>query len=291
MKVSVMITSHNRREELRRTLSHLAKLKPGPDEVLVTLDGCTDGSEEMVRREHPATKVFVNGEREGSVPNRDRMVREAAGDLVLSLDDDSYPEQTDFLGVAVRWFTEEPRLAVLAFRQISDEFPDQPEVAAGEQVRRIASYASSGVMIRRQAYVELPGYLVMFGHFYEEPDFCLQCIAAGWEVWMAGSGITIRHHWTATGRNELGNHHRHARNEQWSIWIRCPWPWWPLLSLRRAAGQFRYACKRGPAWVVREPVWWGEAVRGFRQAWSQRQPVAWEAYRRWMKLLRNPEPL
>jgi hypothetical protein len=37
----------------------------------------------------------VNKTGHGSIASRDRMMREARGDLVLALDDDSYPEQLD----------------------------------------------------------------------------------------------------------------------------------------------------------------------------------------------------
>ena len=40
LTVSVCITTHNRRDELARTLSMLGKLNPAPDEILVAVDGC-----------------------------------------------------------------------------------------------------------------------------------------------------------------------------------------------------------------------------------------------------------
>jgi hypothetical protein len=87
----------------------------------------------------------------------------------------------------------------------------------------------------------------------------------------------------------MRTHHLHARNEQWSILIRCPWPWLPLLCLRRAAGQLRYAASRGPAWVLREPRWWLQALRGLRHI--RRRPVSWKGYRLWLSLLRSPRPV
>ena len=51
----------------------------------------------------------------GSVASRDRMMREARGDLVLALDDDSYTEQLDCIARIVPTFEEHPKLAVLHF--------------------------------------------------------------------------------------------------------------------------------------------------------------------------------
>ena len=83
----------------------------------------------------------------------------------------------------------------------------------------------------------------------------------GMRVWFEPS-IVIRHHWTSTGRSEQRIHARHARNEQWSAWMRCPLPWLPLVAASRAFSQFRYACSRGWPWVWREPLWWFSALRG-----------------------------
>ena len=51
----------------------------------------------MVLREFPGFVVLENPERQGSVASRDRMLRLASADIVISLDDDSYPVEPDFL--------------------------------------------------------------------------------------------------------------------------------------------------------------------------------------------------
>jgi len=90
--VTIMITTKNRSADLSRTLRVLRELNPQPVEVLITSDGCTDETVEVVRRECHNATLIVNSEGKGSVASRNRMMREAKGDLVLALDDDSYPE-------------------------------------------------------------------------------------------------------------------------------------------------------------------------------------------------------
>ena len=95
MTVSVMITTRGRIVDLRRTCHALQQLNPPPLEVLITIDGCMERVIEAVKAELPQARVLVNPIGLGSVASRDRMMREARGDLVLALDDDSYPEQLD----------------------------------------------------------------------------------------------------------------------------------------------------------------------------------------------------
>ncbi len=290
MTVSIMITTRNRADDLSVTLRALRALRPGPHEVLITLDGCTDRSRAVVSSLMPEARVFENQIGGGSVPARDRMMRAASGDLVLSLDDDSYPLDGDFLPRAAAFFEQDPGLGVLCFPQRSEEFPDTLEQADFGPDELTGSYASSGAMLRRSTYLALDGYAVVFGHICEEPDYALQCTAAGVRV-RRHTGLLIRHHYSGVNRDEIRIHHLQARNECWSVLLRCPSPWWPLVLLRRAAGQFFYACSRGPAWVLREPTWWRRFIEGLPSVWRCRRTVAWPAYQAWRKTLRNPRRL
>src|SRR5205085_25122 len=138
-----------------------------PDEILVTLDGCTDDSADMLRTRFPQVKVRENPVARGSVPSRDAMLRAATGDLVLSLDDDSYPVERDFLARVTRLFAGDPALALVCFPQRSDEFPTSLSQSGFGPDRRVGSYASSGAVLRRSTYLALPGYVNAFSHGYE----------------------------------------------------------------------------------------------------------------------------
>jgi len=284
MRVSIMITTRNRAGELRRTIQMLGRLDPSPDEILITADGCTDDTAEFVSSALPNAKLIVNQSAIGSVASRDRMMREAKGDLVLALDDDSYPEQSHCVSRIVPFFQQRPELAVLHFHQRTDEYPETlVETKIGSEERLTRSFANSGAVLRRSTYLQLPGFEPRFYHMYEEPDYALQCVAAGYDV-LFSPIVTIRHHYAGRARDEIGIHHRHARNEFWSTLMRCPFP--PLLAMLawRVFSQFRYACKRGWSWVVREPWWWGQAAVGFPYFLRKRKPVSWGAYQRWLSL-------
>ncbi|MFZ0916581.1 MAG: glycosyltransferase [Candidatus Udaeobacter sp.] len=283
MTVSVMITTKDRVSDLRRTCCALRKLKPPPLEVLITIDGSTENVVEAVNAELPQARVFVNQIGLGSVASRDRMLREARGDLVLALDDDSYPEQLDCIVRIAPLFEQRPKLAVLHFPQRTDEYPETlaPTYFGSEHLTR--SFANSGAVLHRSIYLQLPGFESRFFHMYEEPDYALQCVAAGYDV-LFSPMITIRHHYSGQARDETRTHHLHARNELWSTVMRCPFPFAVGIAAWRVFSQFRYACKRGCSWVVREPVWWGRALAGIPYCLRNRRPVSWAGYKRWLAL-------
>ena len=283
LTISVMITTRNRVDDLMRTCRNLQRLNPSPNEWLITADGCRDNTEHLIRQEFPEVRLIVNDEPTGSVSSRDRMIREAQGDLMLALDDDSYPEEVDCIARIIPFFEQNSRLAVLHFPQRSDEYPKTLEKSQFGSERFTHSFANSGAVLRRSTYLQLPGFEPKFFHMYEEPDYALQCIAAGYDV-LFSPIVTIRHHYSGRVRSEMSNHHRHARNEFWSVLLRCPFLYAPGVALYRALSQFQYACQRGFSWAIREPAWWWQALAGIPYCLGKRRAVSWRSYKRWLRL-------
>jgi GT2 family glycosyltransferase len=278
-----MITTRNRAEDLERTCEIIAALNPPPIEVLITADGCADDTMNVIQRHVPHATVIINKNARGSVACRDVMMRQARADLVFALDDDSYPEQMDCVALLSRLFEKKPKLAVLHFPQRSDEYPETLSRTESGPEHLTRSFANSGAVLRRSTYLQLPGFEPRFFHMYEEPDYALQCVAAGYDV-LFSPVVTIRHHYSSRARSEMRNHHRLARNEFWSTIMRCPFPFAVGIAAWRVFSQFRYACKRGWSWVIREPAWWWQAVAGIPYCLTKRRPVSWSGYKRWVRL-------
>jgi GT2 family glycosyltransferase len=207
--------------------------------------------------------------------------------VFVSLDDDSYPLETDFIARVRELFAAHPRLAVASFPQRTDEFPESLTATDFSPPCFVGSYANSGAALRRIAFEELGGYPDFFFHAYEEPDFALRCAAAGWQA-RHETSLTIRHHFTATQRNEMRTHQRHARNELWSVLMRCPFPQCAAVAAFRVVRQLGYAWRRGLGWVVREPAWWIAALGGVARCLTERRALPWQKYRAWMEMVRKP---
>jgi GT2 family glycosyltransferase len=286
VRVAITITTHNRRDELARTLMHLGRLDPAPDEILVCADGCSDGTLELLK-EQPSIRTIVHERAAGSIPSRNELGRACVSDVFVSLDDDSYPLDPDFIAQVRSVFGRHRRLAVVGFAQRSDEFPESLAMSAFGHAQFVGTFANSGAAIRRDVFLELGGYPEFFFHAYEEPDFALRCVCAGWQVWYEPS-LLVRHHFTAVQRNEVRTHQRHARNEFWSIVLRCPMPQLFLIAAFRGLRQLGYAARRGPAWILQEPRWWGQAIGGICRCLEQRRPLPWRRYLAWMRLVRRP---
>lgn len=284
---AVSIATHNRLEELQRTCAILAALDPPPGELLIAADGCTDGTAAWVRAHLPDARLFVNTPGKGSIGARDEMIRAARSDIILSLDDDSHPVERDFIAKSIELFEKMPRLAVASFPQRTDEYPETLTATDFGAPHFPGSYVNAASAFRRSAYLELDGWDLSFRYAYDEPDYALQCLAAGWQVYHF-PGLTIRHHYSPKNRDEMRIHQRHSVNEQWSVWKRCPFPWVIPVAAFRAARQLGYAARRGPRWVLREPAWWWKSIAALPACLRARRPASWRAYRAWMGLAREP---
>ena len=228
--------------------------------------------------------MIENATSRGSVFSRDRMLRLAKGDIVMSLDDDSYPLDDDFFARVRELFAEYPDAAVISFPEIRDNGESASATKTpGTPPHLVSAYPNCAASMWRKMYLESAGFPVFFGHMYEESDYSLQCYALGYEVRFEPS-LRIRHHVSPVRREPIQRHHFNARNELWSVWMRCPFPQVIAVSLFRVWRQFRYACSEGFSWAVREPVWWCAALKGLGQCVLNRRPTPWSVYFCWMKL-------
>jgi len=320
MTSSIMIATRNRCANLQSTCRRLVELQPQPKEILICADGCTDGSVQMIKAEFPQFQLSENEPAVGSVAARHRLLTTATGDIVVSLDDDSYPADKDFFARLPDAFAAHPEAAVISFPELrngeisapangrnssvrgsSEILPLSRRGTSGERVGErgsfivgrspsghyVSAYPNCAAAMRRDIYLKTGGYPPFFFHGYEEPDYALQCYAAGYAVWFEPS-LPIRHHLAAANRSPFRFHQSNARNEIWSVWLRCPWPWLPVVSLFRVWRQFRYACTEGWRWAIQEPLWWVAALFGIGSCWRARRPLPWQIYFAWMRLARNP---
>ncbi len=87
--VSVVITTYRRRDSLEQTVSAIAA-DPHPDEIVVVVDGCDDGSYELLtelaEKEPRLRPVWRENGGEGAA--RQTGVEASTGEVVLLLDDD-----------------------------------------------------------------------------------------------------------------------------------------------------------------------------------------------------------
>jgi GT2 family glycosyltransferase len=127
LAVSVVIPTYQRRELVRLALAALARqtVAPADYEVIVSIDGSTDGTREMIERlDMPYALASIWCENRGRAAACNAGIALARGHLLVLLDDDMAPAP-GFLEAHLRAHVHPSRLGVLGAVPIAIE-PDSP---------------------------------------------------------------------------------------------------------------------------------------------------------------------
>lgn len=91
-KISFLVAVHNEEKILDKALKHLSKIPYKNYEVILGLDGCTDNSEDIVKKyvkSHPKIfRYFILNERKGKHAVINKIVKKAKGELIIINDAD-----------------------------------------------------------------------------------------------------------------------------------------------------------------------------------------------------------
>jgi GT2 family glycosyltransferase len=121
-RVSVVIPTFQRCDSVQRLIHALAQQTFSPDgyEVIVSIDGSTDGTREMVERASvPYSLRALWQSNQGRAAACNAGIRAAAGGLIILLDDDMEPV-TDFLAAHERAHATDCRLGVLGAAPVEE---------------------------------------------------------------------------------------------------------------------------------------------------------------------------
>jgi len=174
MKVSVIIPTQNRMEELRRCLTSVFQQESREREVLVVDNGSEDGTVEMLVRDFPEARIIRNSSNVGACAARNQALAVAEGEYVWFLDSDSEAadprclsnmlamiESDENIGSVGGEFHEDDEEGVLV--RVKRVLPNgetvNEYVPSGEAERREGDYlATCNCLARRQHLLEWGGF-------------------------------------------------------------------------------------------------------------------------------------
>lgn len=217
--VTILISTKDRPDDLRRTLGELRAQSYPATELLILDDGSVPPLESVVREQAPAARYMYHPESAGQSQRRSEGFLEATGDYILHLDDDSYPVQPDAISKAVQLMQSRPEIGVLSFYIFNGEHlpAELPALAP----RYHASFVGCGALIRSAAIRQVGGYREFFGNEWEEEELSLRMMKAGWAIYFFPD-VLVHHHVSPRNRRTPRTWMRGFRNKLWAIVMHLP---------------------------------------------------------------------
>lgn len=174
-RLSVVIPTRNRREELARSLpAVLRELREG-DEAIVVDNGSSDGTLAALRPRFGDVRWIELG-KNLSCASRNVGAGAARGDVLVMMDDDSVPEPGAFDAIR-SVFEEDDGVGAVACRIRLMNSPGRHDAGGLAGV-----VVNCGAAIRCEAFVSVGGYPIGFDYYAEEYDLCCKLWLAGWRI-------------------------------------------------------------------------------------------------------------
>ena len=208
--VSVVITTWNRREDLKGTLLQLKDQRYSNLEIIVVDNNSTDGTRELIEEHFPEVRGISLPENVG-IEGTNLGMREAKGKYILLLDNDSSPKE-DAIAKMVAAFERDPKIGIIAFnvRGLDFQNPEprtqNPEPAYG--------FSGGGAGIRRTILEEVGYFPGEFFLYLCEQDLSIRVLNGGYEI-VHYPDIIAHHRTSGISRKRRQVAYYYTRNLFW----------------------------------------------------------------------------
>ena len=183
--VSVCILSYNRKADLAHTLRLLQRDPYGRLELLVADNASEDGTPELLQTEFPNVRLFTHPENIG-IDALNTAFGAALGELILVLDDDSWPEP-GAIDRAVARFAEKPPLGLIACDILEPRGQKRWDMAylplyPGHGPQPWHCFVGCGFFVRTELLQAMGGYPEDFFLYANEAPVAAEVLLRGYDL-------------------------------------------------------------------------------------------------------------
>lgn len=226
-RVAVVVLTHNRRDEVLRTVNRLREL-PGRPPVVAVDNASSDGTAEALRAVSGIDVVALPVNL--GAAGRNVGARRVSSTYVAFADDDTWWEPASLVRAA-DLLDAHPRIAVVSGRVLVG--PDEREdpacaVMAHSPLERapglpgvpLLGFLAGASMVRRRPFLEHGGFHPMLFLGGEEKLLAVDLVSAGWHCLYVPEVVV--HHSPSPQRATDDHRRLLVRNALWFMWLRRP---------------------------------------------------------------------
>ena len=233
MRISAVIVTHDRKDDLRRSIGAYLKQTHPDTEIVVVDNASTDGTREMMENDFPDVKYLWLPDN-FDIRAINIGVEMSTGDVIWRNDNDSNPETDDVFEKVNDIMEKHPDIHILAGEDIEvrsnyaiyEWYPKKVDKEnVPEKGYKSHTLCGTGAAIRREVFDKIGGFWE-FG--FEEIEFCTRAIVADFNIRYFPNIRTL--HYASPGNRNVGNRFVHMSKQ----YVRYTWKFFPFW---RAAGR------------------------------------------------------
>ena len=215
---SILVCSYNGGAKLQRMLPSLQS-QDAPIGEIILLD---DGSNPPLSEVGGNVEILRHAKCRGCIASRNELARRSKNEFMFFFDDDVVLDNPLALRRAAAIMDSDSTVGAVAFRQraLDGTFP-QLQPVHGSRVRQIATYLGWAHLIRRSAWERVGPFIEMFEYGWEEAEFSLRLLDAGYKV-MGDPMLSVIHDVADNSKNLAKRHFLNARNMLFTYFLRYP---------------------------------------------------------------------
>jgi GT2 family glycosyltransferase len=238
MKISILIVSKNRKGELFFTLNKIKNLVDSSvHEVLVLLDGSNDDSDELINQFNWINWTVLK-ESIGASAARNLLYPKAQGEILIGLDDDAHPLNTDFIEHTTYLFKKHANAGIIAFQEVKGIYSSDSEALAQsksiENEYLTNEFIGCGFAIRKKAYDATNGFPIWIDIYGEEPCVAIEVMANGLDI-LYSDKIKVNHRVNKEVRKNTGQNYfrfgKQLKNSTYYFLVYYPFPFGSIVKL------------------------------------------------------------
>ena len=290
--ISVVILTYNRPGYANSLVDQLRSLSSFIRDIVV-VDNHSEVPVEIDSRSPIAVKILRLPQNLGAA-GRNVGIREAAGSIVLTLDDDVSPPTIEGLQ-ALRGQFEKADVAAVCFKVLEDGTGKQINWCHRYDIEKcgdlefLTNEISEGaVAFRKDAVIDAGLYPESFFISHEGPDLAFRLINRGFHI-VYDPRIAVTHSTATGGRTSWRRYYYDTRNVFWLAARNYPF----VFALKKVSIQVGamlvYSVRDGYVRYWCRAVW--DALVGMRQALKEREKPTPEAMQKMRQIDRNQPPL
>ncbi len=224
-KVSIVITTWNRKGETEKTLRELGHQGYPNLEIIVVDNHSTDGTVEMIRQEFPYVRLInMPTPTYGPCESMNVGFANATGEYVVVLDDDSHPEP-GVIAKTIEEFDQDPSIGAVAFK-ITTSAP-QPgtsrysDFRGDDPLEDVPVWRGCGSGIRREVLEKINYYSKVFFTYENEVDAGIKLHLEGYRIKYQPS-LVVHHRLSQVNRGNWRMVYFGLKNDLLLIWKYLP---------------------------------------------------------------------